>query len=174
MGFWCYEIYNRINDGILLRYNKTFAVFFCWFFNKIFLLGFICFTNTNIYLGNKYHKYCWCMEPFLSIIKLFLVYDPNYSSLSLLVSTRKIGVWFNTSVRCGNLPVGDHDKVTCTLRICTTETSWWHTTETSLGISFQTCLRCREDVLVLLRRFHNVPIRRRGDTPLKHLGDVPP
>ena len=166
MGFWCYEIYNRINDGILLRYNKTFAVFFCWFFNKIFLLDYLCFINTNIYLGNKYHKYCWCMEPFLSIIKVLLVYDPNYSSLSLLVSTRKIGVWFNTSVRCGNLPVGDHDKVTCTLRICTTETS--------LGISFQTCLRCREDVLVLFRHFHNVPIKHRGDTPLKHLGDVPP
>ena len=49
----------------------------------------------------------------------------------------------------------------------------------SLGVSFETCLRRRRDVLmgrrcyVLLRRRYDVPIRRRGDVPLRHLGDVP-
>ena len=49
----------------------------------------------------------------------------------------------------------------------------------SLGVSFETCLRRRGDVLtrcrcyVLSRRRHDVPIRRRGDVPLRRLGDVP-
>ena len=63
--------------------------------------------------------------------------------------------------------------------IRTTETSWWRTSEMSLGVSFETCLRRREDVLMrrccylLLRRRHDVPIRCRGDVPLRHLNDVP-
>ena len=62
-----------------------------------------------------------------------------------------------------------------TLKICTTETSWWRTTETSLGVSFGTCLKRRRDALighlcyVLLRRCHDVPIRYCGDAPLFHL-----
>ena len=57
--------------------------------------------------------------------------------------------------------------------------SWRRTTETSLSVSFETCLRRREDVLmgrrcyVLLRRRQDVPIRRRGDVPLRRLDDVP-
>ena len=49
-----------------------------------------------------------------------------------------------------------------------------------MGVSFETSLRRREDVLigrrccVLLRRRHNVPIRRRRDVPLRRLADVPP
>ena len=52
------------------------------------------------------------------------------------------------------------------------------TTETSLGVSFKTCLRRRGDVMmgrhcyVLLRRRYDVPIRRRRDAPLRRLGDV--
>ena len=48
-----------------------------------------------------------------------------------------------------------------------------------MGVSFETCLRRRGDVLmgrrcyVLLRRRHEVPIRRRGDVPLRRLGDFP-
>ena len=48
-----------------------------------------------------------------------------------------------------------------------------------MGVSFETCLRRREDVLigrdccVLFRRRHNVPIRRHIDVPLRHLADVP-
>ena len=48
-----------------------------------------------------------------------------------------------------------------------------------MGVSFETCLRRREDVpmrrrcYVLLRRRHDVPIRCRGDVPLRRLGDVP-
>ena len=48
-----------------------------------------------------------------------------------------------------------------------------------MGVSFETCLRRHEDVLmrrccyVLLRRRHDVPIRCRGDVPLRHLNDVP-
>ena len=48
-----------------------------------------------------------------------------------------------------------------------------------MGVSFETCLRRRGDVLmgrrcyVLLRRHHDVPIRRRGDVPPRRLGDVP-
>ena len=48
-----------------------------------------------------------------------------------------------------------------------------------MGVSFETCLRRREDALmgrrcyVLLRRRHDVPIRCRGDVPLRRLGDVP-
>ena len=59
------------------------------------------------------------------------------------------------------------------------ETSWIRTNETSLGVSFETCLRRREDVLMrrccylLLRRRHDVPIRCRGDVPLRRLNDVP-
>ena len=58
-------------------------------------------------------------------------------------------------------------------------TSWIRTTETSLGVSFKTCLRRRGDVMmgrrcyVLLRRRYDVPIRRRGDAPLRRLGGVP-
>ena len=49
-----------------------------------------------------------------------------------------------------------------------------------MGVSFETCLRRRGDVLmgrrcyVLLRRGHDVPIRRRGDVSLRRLGNVPP
>ena len=59
-------------------------------------------------------------------------------------------------------------------------TSWIRTTETSLGVSFETCLRRRGDVLmgrrcyVLLRNRHYVPIRHHRDVPLRRLGDVPP
>ena len=48
-----------------------------------------------------------------------------------------------------------------------------------MGVSFETCLRRRGDVLmgrlfyVLLRRHYDVPIRCRGDVPLTRLGDVP-
>ena len=63
--------------------------------------------------------------------------------------------------------------------IHTTETSWWRTSDTSLGVLFKTCLRRRKDVLmrrccyVLLRRCHDVPIRSRGDVPLRRLNEVP-
>ena len=66
-----------------------------------------------------------------------------------------------------------------TLRMRITETSMWHTTVTSLGVSFDNCLRRRGDALmgrrsyVLLRRRHDVPIRSHGDVPLRRLGDVP-
>ena len=58
-------------------------------------------------------------------------------------------------------------------------TSWIRSTETSLGVSFETCLRRHGDVLmgschyVPLRRHHNILIRRREDVPLRRLGDVP-
>ena len=48
-----------------------------------------------------------------------------------------------------------------------------------MGVSFETCLRPRGDVMmgrccyVLLRRRYDVPIRRLGDAPLRRLGDVP-
>ena len=48
-----------------------------------------------------------------------------------------------------------------------------------MGVSFETSLRCRGDVLmgrchyVPLRRRHDIPIRRREDVPLRILGDVP-
>ena len=57
--------------------------------------------------------------------------------------------------------------------------SWSRTTETSLDVSFKTCLRRRGDVMmrrrcyVLLRRHYDVLIRRRGDASLRCLGDVP-
>ena len=62
----------------------------------------------------------------------------------------------------------------------TNGTSKIRTTETSLGVSFETCLRRRKDALmgrccyVVLKRFHDVPIRCRGEVPLRRLGDVPP
>ena len=49
----------------------------------------------------------------------------------------------------------------------------------SLGVSFETCLRQRGNVLMgricydLLRRRYDVPKRRGGDVPLRRLGDVP-
>ena len=66
-----------------------------------------------------------------------------------------------------------------TSRIRTTEMSWWRTTETSLVVSFQICLRRRGDALmgrrcyVILRRCFDVPIKCRGDVPLRCPGDVP-
>ena len=47
-----------------------------------------------------------------------------------------------------------------------------------MGVSFETYLRLRGDVLtepryVLLRRRHDVPIKRRGDVLLRRLGYVP-
>ena len=48
-----------------------------------------------------------------------------------------------------------------------------------MGVSFETCLRRREDVMmgrrcyVFLRRRYDFPVRRRRDTPLRRLGDVP-
>ena len=48
-----------------------------------------------------------------------------------------------------------------------------------LGVSFETCLRRRGDVLmgrrhyVPMGRHHDIPIRRREDVPLRRLGDVP-
>ena len=58
------------------------------------------------------------------------------------------------------------------------DTSWWSTNETSLGVSFETCLRRCEDVLmrrcryVLLRSHHDVPIKCCGDISLRRLDDV--
>ena len=49
----------------------------------------------------------------------------------------------------------------------------------SLGVSFETCLRRRGDVLMWRRhyvpmgRHHNIPIGRREDVPLRRLADVP-
>ena len=66
-----------------------------------------------------------------------------------------------------------------TSRIRTTEMSWWCTTKTPLGVSFETCLRRQGDALrgrccyVFFRRRRDVPIRCRGDVPLRRLGDVP-
>ena len=60
-----------------------------------------------------------------------------------------------------------------------TETSSWRTSKTLLDVSFETCLRRREDVLmrrclyILLRCPHNVPMRCRWDLPLRRLNDVP-
>ena len=57
--------------------------------------------------------------------------------------------------------------------------SWVRTTETSLGASFETCLRLRGDILmgrlhkVSLIRRHDILIRCRGDVPLGRFGDVP-
>ena len=57
--------------------------------------------------------------------------------------------------------------------------SWICNTETSLGVSLETFLRHRVDVLigrrcyVLLRHCYTVPIRRCGDLPLRRLGDAP-
>ena len=51
--------------------------------------------------------------------------------------------------------------------------SWIRTTETSLGVSFETYLRCCADVMigrrcyVPLRRRHDIPIRRREDELLR-------
>ena len=48
-----------------------------------------------------------------------------------------------------------------------------------MGVSFETCLRRRGDVLmgrrhyVLMRRHHDIPTRRREDVPLRRLGGVP-
>ena len=48
-----------------------------------------------------------------------------------------------------------------------------------MGVSFETYLRRRGDVLmrrrhyVPLRRGHDIPIRRREDVPLRRLDDVP-
>ena len=48
-----------------------------------------------------------------------------------------------------------------------------------MGVSFETCLRRRGDVLmgrrhyVPMGRHHDIPIRRREDVPLRRLGDVP-
>ena len=53
-------------------------------------------------------------------------------------------------------------------------------TETTLGASFETCLRRREDALVgrrcyfLLRRRHDVLIRCRAGVPLRRFCNVPP
>ena len=49
----------------------------------------------------------------------------------------------------------------------------------SLGVSFETCLRQRGNVLMgrlcydLLRRRYDVPKTRGGDVPLRRLSDVP-
>ena len=52
--------------------------------------------------------------------------------------------------------------------------------ETSLGVSFKTCLKGCGDALigrrsyVLLRRHHDVSIRRHGHIPLRRVGNIPP
>ena len=64
--------------------------------------------------------------------------------------------------------------------ICTIETSYWRTTDTTLCVSFETCFRRCRDVLMgrycylLLTPSHDVPVWRREDVPLRRLGDVPP
>ena len=45
-----------------------------------------------------------------------------------------------------------------------TETSWWRTTEMSFGVSFETYLRRRGDVL--MGRRHYVPMRPRHIIPI--------
>ena len=47
-----------------------------------------------------------------------------------------------------------------------------------MGVSFETCLRRRGDILmgrrhyVPMRRHHDIQLRRREDIPLRRLGDV--
>ena len=71
-----------------------------------------------------------------------------------------------------------HSNGTSWIRI--RESFCWPTTETSLGVSFETCLRRHGDVLmgrryhVLLRCRHDAPIRPCGDVPLRCFGKVPP
>ena len=54
------------------------------------------------------------------------------------------------------------------------------TTETPLGVSFETCLRgCGDPLIgchsyVLLRRHLDVSIRRHGHIPLRRVGNIPP
>ena len=61
----------------------------------------------------------------------------------------------------------------------TTETSLRRTTERSLGVSFETNVRRRGDVLmgrrhyISLRRCHEIPISYREDVRLRRLGDIP-
>ena len=61
----------------------------------------------------------------------------------------------------------------------TIETSWRCTILMLLGVSFRTCLRCLEDVLMRLRCYvrlngcHDVHFWHRRDAPLRRLGDVP-
>ena len=52
-----------------------------------------------------------------------------------------------------------------------TETSWWRTTEMSFGVSFETYLRRRGDVL--MGRRHYVPMRPRHIIPISRCEDVP-
>ena len=67
-----------------------------------------------------------------------------------------------------------------TSKRCTNRKSGIRTIEMLLGVSFETCLRHCEGVLmerrryVHFRRFHDVPISCRGDVPLRCLGNVPP
>ena len=67
-----------------------------------------------------------------------------------------------------------------TLWIPITKKSFWRTNETPRGVSFETCCRCRGDVLmgpscyILLRCRQDAPIRRHVYIPLRSLGDVSP
>ena len=50
------------------------------------------------------------MYLFLNVLKILLIFDPNYSYFWLVLE--KFGVWFDTYMRRGNLPDLAHDKVT--------------------------------------------------------------
>ena len=96
LSYWLNYGWQRLNYGcywkggagivVLIRFwsfttqwkMMGFLLFFGWFFIRVLLLDY--FTNKYIHLSKKYYKYCWCMQPFLNIMKVVLVYNPNYSS----------------------------------------------------------------------------------------------
>ena len=48
------------------------------FFIRALLLGYRSFYQ-EIYIRNKYYKHCCCIRPFLNVINVVLVYNPNCS-----------------------------------------------------------------------------------------------
>ena len=111
------------------------------------------------------------MKQFLNVIKVLLVYNPDYSSCFPPGWYQKNVVF---DLMCiWNLPDGGHDKVIWkrnrdrsrdkTSQQRNSETWWRRTTATLLGVSFG----------IYMRRRHDVPIRRHEGVPLRRLGDFP-
>ena len=78
---------------------QVFSCEFCEISKNTFFTEHIWVTASEfIYLRKNYYKFCLCMKQFLNLIKVLVVYNPNYSSFSHLVSTWKMRclIWCST------------------------------------------------------------------------------
>ena len=84
---WNFAKFTGKHLSQVLFFNKkdtlaqVFSCEFCEISKNTFFTERVWMTASEfLYLRKNYYKFCWCMKQFLNLIKVLLVYNPNYSS----------------------------------------------------------------------------------------------